>query len=84
MSNLISNIASEKDGYRSNLNEKCARIFEMNNYSKENKDIYKLLPNSLSDKNIYPVGNEREFYVNSLNKELKNFYRSIRFIYHRI
>lgn len=72
MSNLISNIASEKDGYRSNLNEKCARIFEMNSYSKENNDIYKLLPNSLSEKNIYPVGNEREFYVNSLNKELKN------------
>lgn len=72
MSDMISKLASEDSGYRCNLNEKCARVFEMNSYSNKNEDIYKLLPENISDKNIYPIGNEREYYVSILNNELKN------------
>lgn len=72
MSDTISKLESEKNNYRCSLNEKCARVFEMNSYSNKNEDIYKLLPESISEKNIYPIGKEREFYVNSLNIELKN------------
>ncbi len=72
MSDMISKLASEDSGYRCSLNEKCARVFEMNSYSNKNEDIYKLLPENISDKNIYPIGNEREYYVSTLNNELKN------------
>lgn len=72
MSDTISKLESEKNNYRCSLNEKCARVFEMNSYSNKNEDIYKLLPENISDKNIYPIGNEREYYVSTLNNELKN------------
>ena len=72
MSSMISKLVSEKDDYRCSLNEKCARVFEMNSYSNNNTDVYKLLSDSISEKNIYPIGQERVFYVNYLNNELKN------------
>lgn len=72
MSDMISKIASEKNDYRCSLNEKCARIFEMNSYKNSSSDIYKLLAESISDKNIYPIGSEREYYLSSLNNQLRN------------
>ena len=72
MSDTISKLESEKNNYRCSLNEKCARVFEMNSYSNKNEDVYKLLPENICDKNIYPIGNEREYYVSTLNNELKN------------
>lgn len=42
MSDMISKLSSEKDDYKCGLNEKCARVFEMNSYSNKNEDVYKL------------------------------------------
>ncbi len=77
MSDMVSKLSSEKDDYKCSLNEKCARVFEMNSHPESNEEVYKLLPKNISDKNIYPIGSEREYYVSSLNNELKNLSKLI-------
>ena len=70
MSELVPAIACETTNYRNSLSEKNARIFEMNARSKNDNVVYKTLSKDFFNKNIYPVGSEREFYTQELNNQL--------------
>jgi hypothetical protein len=64
---LISNCQSEERHY---IYEKMARAFEMNAVKDENL-LLKNMGSSVEEKNAYPLGHEKIYYVNKLNAIIK-------------